>query len=474
MLTDRSAYGRVRVFGVMLMVLAAGGVASAPSVALTPPPAWSSPTALSSEPPIGAFGVKVAIDSAGTTTAAWTSYIQPQDSRVELLGVVVRRKPAGGTWSAEQVVDPDGRSVEAIQVDEVDDVTIVYRRGQDPYAVTGDATGVYTAPIALASRGSMLNVPDRVDDVDLTVAPDGTTSAAWVTRLATGRRVTVARRPAGRAWQPATYLSSVATVPVGPVHVDAGPGRQLTVMWLSNRRRTETQGPFPVRVRERTLRAGAWSPTRTVSRNPDRNVQGVALSVGAHGTALAVWIQRAPGPRSNAFGDIRWRSTRRPDGTWTRPVQLPNPDSESSQGTGVEIARAAGGRVMVVWDTWDAEVSKIFAMVRRGGRWQHPVQLSAPREQGGGALLVEGDAAGRFRVVWTYELVPRFASLFHVKTRYRGAGGRWSSPVTLSSVRRAFGPAALALGPGWSAAVAWSQLAGQEGAQIQYVGMRAS
>jgi hypothetical protein len=473
MLNDRFSFGRMRLIGIMITVLAMAGVA-APSVALPTPPAWSSPTALSSRSPVVA-GAKVAIDSAGTTTAAWPSFVQdPVDGTVESLGVVVRRKPPGGTWSAEQVVDPDGRSVEAIQVGAADEVTIVYRRGSDPYAVTGDATGTYSAPVALASRGSLFDVPDRVDDIDLTLAPNGTIAAAWVTRLADGKRVTVARRPAGGAWRPPTYLSSVATVPVGPVHLAAGPGRQLTAMWLSNRRRTQTQGPFPVRVRERTLRAGAWSPTTTVSRNPDRNVQGVALSVGIHGNALAVWEQRDPDRPERFSADIRWRSTRRPDGAWSQPLRLPNLESEASQGTGVEIARTAGGRVMVVWETWDAEVSKIFAMVGQDGRWQRPVRLSAPGEQGGGAVLVEGDDAGRFRVVWTYELVPVFASFFHVKTRYRGVGGRWSRPVTLSSKRLAFGDAALALGPGWSAAVAWSQLAGDGGSRVQYVGMPAS
>jgi hypothetical protein len=474
MLNGRFSFGRVRLIEVMVIVLASVGVVAAPTVALPPRPVWSSPIALSAAPPVVGFGAEVVIDSAGTTTAAWASYVQPPDGPVEWLGVVVRRKPAGGRWSAEQVVDPDGRSVEAIQVGAADGVTIVYRRGSDPFAVTGDATGTYSAPVALASRGSLFNVPDGVDDVDLTLAPDGTTTAAWVTRLAAGKRVTVARRPAGGAWRPPTYLSSVATVPVGPVHVAAGPGRQLTAMWLSNRRRTETQGPFPVRVRERTLRAGAWSPTRTVSRDPDRNVQGFALSVGTHGNALAVWQQRDPDRPERFSADVRWRSTRRPDGTWSQPLRLPNPESEPSQGTGVEIARTTGGRVMVVWETWDAEVSKIFAMVRQDGRWQRPVRLSAPGEQGGRALLVEGDDAGRFRVVWTYELVPVFASFFHVKTRYRGVGGRWSRPVTLSSKRLAFGDAALALGPGWSAAVAWSQLAGDGGSRVQYVGMPAS
>ena len=469
MLADRLSLGRGRLFGVVIVVLTTGGVASVPSAARPPRPAWSSQISLSAAPPVAGFGAEVAIDSAGTTTAAWISYVlDPLDGSLEWRGLVVRRKPVGGTWSGERVLDPDGRSLGGIEVDRAGNVTILYRRGSDPYAVTGDAGGTYAAPVALASAGSVANV-DSVGDFDLAVAPDGTTTAAWVTRLPNGKRVTVARRRAGGAWQRAVYLSGVATVPVGPVHVDDHVGRHLTAMWLSKRRRTETQDPVPVRVRERTFRAGAWSATSTVSRNADRNVQGVALSVGAHGAALAVWAQRDPDRPPRFSADVRWRSTRRPDGTWTRPVRLPNPESERSQGTGVDIARAAGGRVMVVWETWDAEVSKLFAMVRRNGKWQQPVRLSAPGEQGGGATLVEGDDAGRFRVVWTYELVPRFASLFHVKT-----SGRWSDPVTLSSRRLGLGDAALALGPGRSAAVTWSQLSGDGGSRIQYVRTNAS
>jgi hypothetical protein len=456
-LTWSRANTPVRVVVVVALVLAASGLAAPALTQAGPQTSWAAPTTLSrSDTP--AIGAEIVIDPAGTTTVAWGAwYLDDGGEPGEPRGLVVRRKVAGADWGVEQVLDE--RAVEDpddMVVDSAGAVTIGYgqreeglptrRRSAKPYALTSDAYGTWGAPVLLNPEGTL-----RDDTMRLAIAPDGGTTAVWITNLpGKVHVVTSAHRPSGGTWQPAIYLTGPDTSPAGVLEVSAGGGGHVTVVWAN-----PVAGPRLTRVRARTLHDGVWSPTTTLSPVVHRTAQDVALSAGGKGTAMAAWLDLNR-DRPRTLGVVAY-TLRRPDGSWTPPQAIPG-----SRGhlTSIRLARS-GDRVLAVWGTGensDPVVSQPFAAARRHGDWGPPASLSRPDEKGG-TVDVAGDGSGRFRVARVYKRGGRFPNLYHVQTRHRSLSGVWSDPVRLTSRRVAVsGGTRIAIDSLGDAAVVWPRL----------------
>jgi hypothetical protein len=171
------------------MVLAGSLLAAGPAAAVeewTPTETLTSPGVIASSPQLLA-----AAD--GTLTAAWTG---TDGDIFNPHGLVIRTKPAGGTWSPEQVVDPDATVGLQIALDGDDRIVASYRgpRESSAYAITQAGDGSYGDPVALAPNlgghirefgaGPFLAVGDR-----------GQQAVVWIQRIpGQGARVVAVRR----------------------------------------------------------------------------------------------------------------------------------------------------------------------------------------------------------------------------------------------------------------------------------------
>ena len=421
---------------------------------------WTPPVGLSPKDVAIGDVPGVLLDDFGNATVAW---IGNSDDWGNERGLVVRRKLAGSQWEPRRVLDPNGLGSVALEADAAGNVTIAYGHADgpmpwsspQPYAVTGDPSGVFEQPVSLSADGVVKG------GVQLVVGPDGTATAAWRALLADRViRVAVAQRPSGKEWEPVRYISPGDTRAF-ELTIDVGSDGDITALWSSRRMHRNTSKST---MHARTLSAGHWSQTSKFSYRHKR-AGDPEVAAGPNGTVLAAWTYIR-----NYGHNFQVTAQRHADGTWTKPRQIP-----AASGYDAAEVAIAGGRQLVLWTTPDPtsdtfpESNDLMARVKRAGTWSQPVMLSEP---GGspGPTLVEADNAGRIRVVWAYQRPPEFVigTDTHVQTRVLALDGQWSPITTLGGPDIYSFSIASSLGSGRSAAVVWTQLDPSINGRVRY------
>ncbi|WP_351231208.1 VCBS repeat-containing protein [Streptomyces sp. NPDC002133] len=188
----------------------------------------------------------------------------------------------------------------------------------------------WSAPVTVYAPGPESGI--YVDGSSLTLGRDGRAALVWTAYEST----MLAQRPAGsRTWGAAEPIPGVGVLPVRDLAV--GPEGDITVLWGGR----DAVGSVVVLATTRSAATGTWSAVKQLSTYhvlDDR----FDLTVGADGTAHAVWRQEVPGDSPT----YALYTASRVNGVWTSPVRLSTNTQGNSQG---QVTVDAGNRPVAVW-----------------------------------------------------------------------------------------------------------------------------
>jgi hypothetical protein len=143
-------------------------------------------------------------------------------------------------------------------------------------------------------------------------------------------------------------------------------------------------------------------------------------------------------------------AVRRAGGSWSTPHNL---FDDVSDIYGSQIVLDPVGNMTAVWDRREGRASFVQSATRpAGGSWSAPVNLS---KAGADSALVAVDPEGEATAIWLLEREGGNRSV--VQSATRPAGGSWSAPVNLSSVKQDASSPQVALDPQGGATVVWEE-----------------
>lgn len=189
--------------------------------------------------------------------------------------------------------------------------------------------------------------------------------------------------------------------------------------------------------------APSWLRPVNVSKPEPVVVDTLSVIGGSQGNATVAW---------QLYGgeDGIVRSAVRAGGSWSPPRKLFNDANDRYES---QIAVDPVGNMTAVWTGREGRSSVVRSATRpAGGSWSAPVDLS---RTGAGSALVEVDPRGEATVVWLLEREGGNRSI--VQSATRPAGGSWSAPVDLSSVKQAARSPRVALDPLGGATAIWEE-----------------
>ena len=191
--------------------------------------------------------------------------------------------------------------------------------------------------------------------------------------------------------------------------------------------------------------APSWSRPANVSRSEKVAVETLSVIVSSQGNATAVW------QLYGGKNDIVESAVRRAGGSWSAPYKLF--DDVSDIYASPQIAVDPVGNMTAVWGRREGRSFVVQSATRpAGGSWSAPVNLSKP---GAGSALVAVDPEGEATAVWLLEREGGNRSV--VQSATRPAGGSWSAPVNLSSVKQDARSPQVALDPQGGATAVWEE-----------------
>jgi hypothetical protein len=277
----------------------------------------------------------------------------------------------------------------------------------------------------------------------------GDALVAWVGGVPDARRVAVAFRRSGGAWQRRTLIPRVGEGSLAIAGALDGKGGAI-VIWSSWRRET---GDYLV---EQAARApsGAWGrPTVVATANGP-----AVLALAPNGEAVIAWSQacKSAAPRANCPGSGSVvRAVTRPAGRrWSRPRTLTDPAEESR---GPTATVNASGTVLVVWQSFlvpsgQRPVRAVKAVVgTTRGRFSVPQRLFD--DNASDVLRVGLAPSGEGFAVWSGSTGVNDDRVYVARRRPHGG---FASTVTLGD---GFEPS-LAIDRRGAAIVAWTRPSG--------------
>lgn len=257
-----------------------------------------------------------------------------------------------------------------------------------------------------------------MEDAQVAVAPDGTTTAVWMDvgepNLG-GYHIFAATRPPGGTFGPPVRLSDLGDNHYDPQIVAVGDGT-TTVAW----RRGDTAG---------TIQAATRPPGGTFGTPVDvsaveQDIQDLGISAAADGTINLIWQMRTTG--STLAVKV---ATRPAGGSFDTPVEV-SPLGESSQDP--MLATAPDGTATAVWRNVQSSPHRVQTATRAPGEESFgPTETLSTGSQNGTEPAVAVDPDGNATVVWTYYLVSPINRQV-VQARTRPAGGSFGPTLQLS------------------------------------------
>lgn len=340
---------------------------------------WSTPTDLSAP---SARDPSVAMTPGGLAFVAWQA---PTRGGRDVI-IVAEREP-NGSWSARGPVSRrDARSRRPqIATD---------ARGRAIVAWVRD-TGGQNAVVEIAERdgSGRWGTPQELSDAGLrarrprlAVTPDGRAALVWEERVGDRGSVAAATRRLDGTWTPATSLSGSMESAREP-DVSIGPRGDAVAVWVG-----EDSGGVGTFAAE-SVAGGPWSPavrlgtgddiSRELSR-PERAETGADVAVLPDREALAVWSVFDGGTNRVRL------ATRSADGTWGTPIDLSAARNESG---GAQVAALAGGGGIVAWEEVDGGLLRVRTVRVGAGNVARPcADLAGGRAEYAAIRLTGGSA----------------------------------------------------------------------------------
>jgi hypothetical protein len=410
--------------------------------------AWQTPVSISAPGAIGP--VSLAVNARGDAIAAWARGMQPEVSCGGPRSYVIEAafRPARSSWqpavrvaTAHQTcgrgagnvlpvavaLGPRGGAIVGWR-----DADLIASRelGRAAFRLASGRWQKPTVLYAHARRG--LSYSESCwPCAGLKVALDhaGNATAIWNEQ----GKIEVTSRPAGRAWSKPATIGSAGT-PDPKLALDAN--GDATVVWV------DTTGARPDGLLQSAFKPANGSWQRAVTIRHQRRWSGWTpdLAVNARGDAIAVWSESVsvkPGACTTSV-----QAAFRPGGgLWRHPVTLQrhqgtvtrNPSADCmGQPVGVRVAFGRSGTATAVWSA-DFKNFRVVQAASRppGGRWGHPVTVTAPASWID-ALLLRANPRGDALAVWglgnrawpTSDLV---------QAGIASPQGTWQSPITLGT-----------------------------------------
>jgi len=349
---------------------------------------WSASVPLAGSSATDVRPAQVAVNPHGDAVAIWSADIGGP------AGVVrVSTRPAGGQWSAPQVISED-----AVYDPDVD-VAI---------DAQGNATAIWTEFSATASAfvvrsASRPSGGDWSDPVDfsksalrssarLAVDPQGNVTAVWLGDGTISPAVVRSKsRPAGGAWSTEVDLSSddATAGAEGPqLAVDAL--GNVTAVWSSH----ATAGGYTVQSSRRAA-TGDWSAAVDVGTGYSQQV-----AVDPQGNATAVWVQASPS------SSVVLSSSRTGAGPWSGAAPMATGNDVDTVGY-PWVAADAQGNVTAIWARFNSTdlLAQATRHVAGSTSWSPPVDLSVGWPITG--IPAAGiDPEGHVSMVWSSDAAP--------------------------------------------------------------------
>ncbi|MDF6043400.1 FG-GAP-like repeat-containing protein [Streptomyces sp. JH14] len=329
---------------------------------------WSGPSDIAASDAIR--DARLVGSPSGKLVAVWRDVAGDPSS----FGLFSSVRPApGAAWSHPAQIDvgtPGQPDVDNPQLVYADDGTATVAFGK-----TSPSYGHSVKVVDLAADSQDWSAPVTVftaapesgiyaNGASLTLGRDGRAALVWTAY----ESAMLAQRPAGsRTWGAAEPITGVGVQPVRDLAV--GPDGDITLLWGGR----DAIGNLVVRATTRSAATGTWSAVKQLSSDhvlDDR----IDLTVGADGTAHAVWRQEVPGDGPT----YALYTASRVNGVWTTPVRLSTNTDGNSQG---QVTVDAGNRPVAVWTQatmWAQDTRDATTQVRSATTAPAPPAPSKP------------------------------------------------------------------------------------------------
>jgi hypothetical protein len=402
----------------------------------------------------------------GGATAVWPGRQDGAGSPVEVLAA---SRPPGGNWDSPARLAPAGDFVfRALKTDLRGNAYALWEQRNDQFETikslqlaVRSAGGEWSAPETIASSNPEQGFIGAWQS-DLTVAADGTVTAAWCRQLeqdydtTAGTSITEAatRAPAG-GWSAPVVLRRQDIHPCQgsrfEVDLASDQAGNTVANWLELQQRqiSNTLPPTTVWAAYRP-RGQQWKAPVAVKSHADFEFQQPRVAFERDGDAQLL------GP--TATYDL-WHATLSTDGLASPPVDVPTQvtggDRTWAEGPSVDLAIDGADTTVVTWAAtrrktdWRSPSLWVNLATTRdaAGNWASakPFIPESPRPAVGGYhptfISLYDDAAGNIIAGWTGTELRDF-NLGLQYMAYRPSGGAWSEPAVVAPL--AVGPPVVA------------------------------
>jgi hypothetical protein len=254
--------------------------------------------------------------------------------------------------------------------------------------VVQTATG--SASDGWSPASDITRLPGYISSVRLAATPKSEAAAVWSYSGFGTSVVQAAMRSAEGSWSAAADLSAAGTYAFLP-DVGIADNGDATVVWTIST-------SFERAVQTATYVGGAWSATRDLT-GPGGALIFARVAVSGKGDAIAAWS------RGTRFEGVVAATVRLAGGDWSAPTDLAGGGAFFS-----DVAIGDRAQAVVVWEqSWpDGIAQAINAATRRpDGSWTEPVELDGFGSQVNVAMTDRGEAVA----VWSAWNVIRSATM---------------------------------------------------------------
>lgn len=409
-----------------LLALAAAAPASAAGT-------WSASAALNTAPNKDASTPTVATDGAGTSTAVW---VRSLDDTVGSAVVELATRPAGGAWSAPQVLSSgtdQTASLPRVAAAADGTVAIAWLQGGvdgEPatYATVRRPGGTFPAPEKLSGP--------EADDPQVAIRPDGRVIVLWNIDVADGATIQGTTSRTGGGWNRTEQLTAPGTWGTFPTLAVGADGTAVAT-WVDYVDATSQPS-----ANAAILPAGetTWGEEQWLS-DPEAYGTFPAAAVGADGTPTVVWQERTDNPR---YARNQLLTSDLVAGQWTPPVALTTYDEQANH-QDASVTTDAAGNQTVAWlhtrysgnptagETAIDDNVRVATRPAGATAWSAPqtVATEPPNPTLRHVVLATHPTGGSVLGWAGYVDATRRNKLIRVATRETFAAA-WSAPATLS------------------------------------------
>jgi len=375
---------------VVLLLLAATGVAAAERTAVTP--VWLPPVELTPRSDYSIVDQDVAVDPRDNLLAVWSGKS----------GMLARYRPAGGAWQAPVQLAACGVAPTAA-FDAAGNATVAWLQCTSTFTQMTTAVrrvdGTWGSPVVLSTPGRSMMYPR------LAVAPSGAAVASWIESDGHYAVVQASVRAAvSNDWSPATQVSAV-----GADAEDSSPAVDDVGNAVVGFTRDDPAGALVWAAFKPAT--GDWQRAVNLS-EPGNYAYGIQVAMRLGGTAVALW---------NESGEGRLAVRSAATGEWSQQAPFP-------AYTVTSLVTDSVGDVAAAWQYQNVMVSELPATT---DTWQRPVAIPSSQPAVNG-FTIGFDRQRGLVAAWARSDTYDVGAL--VATRRPAGANDWDTPVSLGNL----------------------------------------